>query len=76
EAYGVHGALTDDTQMTLFTAEGLIRGSVAARLLAAEDPLPEVQLAYQRWLHTQGVEWEAAAGPFLADHPLPDGWLI
>ncbi|MEV5539317.1 ADP-ribosylglycohydrolase family protein [Saccharopolyspora shandongensis] len=76
EAYGVHGAITDDTQMTLFTAEGLIRGSVAARMLGAEDPLPEVQLAYQRWLHTQGVEWDAAAGRFLADYPAPDGWLI
>ncbi|MEU6266931.1 ADP-ribosylglycohydrolase family protein [Saccharopolyspora shandongensis] len=76
EAYGVHGAITDDTQMTLFTAEGLIRGSVAARMLGAEDPLPEVQQAYQRWLHTQGVEWDAAAGRFLADYPAPDGWLI
>jgi ADP-ribosylglycohydrolase len=76
EAYGVHGAITDDTQMTLFTAEGLIRGSVAARTLGAADPLPEVQLAYQRWLHTQGVEWDAAAGEFFADHPAPDGWLV
>ncbi|WP_207920278.1 ADP-ribosylglycohydrolase family protein [Saccharopolyspora aridisoli] len=76
EAYGVHGAITDDTQMTLFTAEGLIRGSVAARTLGAGDPLPEVQLAYQRWLHTQGVEWDAAAGEFFADHPVPDGWLV
>ncbi|MCI2417115.1 ADP-ribosylglycohydrolase family protein [Saccharopolyspora sp. K220] len=76
EAYGVHGAITDDTQMTLFTAEGMIRGSVANRMLGNEDPLPEVQLAYQRWLHTQGVEWDAAAGPFLADYPAPDGWLI
>ncbi|WP_207918549.1 ADP-ribosylglycohydrolase family protein [Saccharopolyspora karakumensis] len=76
EAYGVHGAITDDTQMTLFTAEGLIRGSVAARTLGAADPLPEVQLAYQRWLHTQGVEWDAAAGEFFADHPVPDGWLV
>ena len=76
EAYGVHGAITDDTQMTLFTAEGLIRGSIAARALGVEDPLPEVQLAYQRWLHTQGVEWDASAGPFLDDHPMPDGWLV
>ena len=76
EAYGVRGAITDDTQMTLFTAEGLIRGSIAQRTLGTEDPLPEVQLAYQRWLHTQGVEWAAAAGWFISDHPAPDGWLI
>ncbi|MGP4015301.1 ADP-ribosylglycohydrolase family protein [Saccharopolyspora sp. 5N708] len=76
EAYGVRGAITDDTQMTLFTAEGLVRGSVAQRMLGADDPLPEIQLAYQRWLHTQGVDWEGAAGLFLADYPTPDGWLI
>ncbi|WP_263249850.1 ADP-ribosylglycohydrolase family protein [Saccharopolyspora rosea] len=76
EAYGVHGAITDDTQMTLFTAEGLIRGSIARRRFGVEDPLPEVQLAYQRWLHTQGVEWESAAGAFRAGHPVPDGWLV
>ncbi|CAM06008.1 ADP-ribosylglycohydrolase [Saccharopolyspora erythraea NRRL 2338] len=75
-AYGVRGAITDDTQMTLFTAEGLIRGSVAQRTLGADDPLPEVQLAYQRWLHTQGVAWKSAAGPFIAEHPAPDGWLV
>ena len=28
EAYGRPGAITDDTQMTLFTAEGLIRAYV------------------------------------------------
>ncbi|MDA3625000.1 ADP-ribosylglycohydrolase family protein [Saccharopolyspora sp. WRP15-2] len=76
EAYGVRGAITDDTQMTLFTAEGLIRGSIANRMLGSEDPLPEVQLAYQRWLHTQGVDWDAAAGPFASDYPAPDGWLV
>ncbi|GAA2330417.1 hypothetical protein GCM10009854_01510 [Saccharopolyspora halophila] len=76
EAYGVHGAITDDTQMTLFTAEGLIRASVAARNGVAADPIRQVQLAYQRWLHTQGVEWQAAAGPFRDEFPEPDGWLV
>ncbi|MFC7341696.1 ADP-ribosylglycohydrolase family protein [Saccharopolyspora griseoalba] len=76
EAYGAHGAITDDTQMTLFTAEGLIRASVAARSGGDADPIPHVQLAYQRWLHTQGVEWDAAVGPFRTDHPAPDGWLV
>ncbi|MFR9730881.1 ADP-ribosylglycohydrolase family protein [Saccharopolyspora sp. MS10] len=76
EAYGVQGAITDDTQMTLFGAEGLIRGGIARRTLGATDPLPELQLAYQRWLHTQGVEWEAAAGPFRSVYPEPDGWLV
>jgi ADP-ribosyl-[dinitrogen reductase] hydrolase len=30
-AYGRRGAVTDDTQMTLFTAEGLIRAEVRLR---------------------------------------------
>ncbi|MFD1146854.1 ADP-ribosylglycohydrolase family protein [Saccharothrix hoggarensis] len=59
-AYGRIGAITDDTQMTLFTLEGLLlakkRGS---------DPVHEVRVAYGRWLHTQG-------GPPVAR----DGWLL
>jgi ADP-ribosylglycohydrolase len=53
-AFGRLGAITDDTQMTLFTAEGLI--------LAARDPafaghsgrVRSVHRAYLRWLRTQG----------------------
>lgn len=70
------GELSDKTQLSLFTAEGLIRGSMARRLFGAEDPLPQIQLAYQRWLHTQGVPWPSAAGPFRDDFPAPDGWLV
>ncbi|WP_053739685.1 ADP-ribosylglycohydrolase family protein [Nocardia sp. NRRL S-836] len=52
--------ITDDTQMVLFTLEGL--------LLARQhgvDPVLTVRAAYGRWLHTQG-------GPLVAD----DGWLM
>ena len=70
------GEFTDDTQMTLFTLEGLIRGHIAIRKGITKTPLPAVQLAYQRWLHTQGYVWSRAAGPFAASHPEPDGWLI
>lgn len=70
------GAFTDDTQMTLFTLEGLIRGHIAVRGGLADDPLSAVQLAYQRWLHTQGYAWSRAAGPFLEQCPEPDGWLV
>jgi ADP-ribosyl-[dinitrogen reductase] hydrolase len=52
--------ITDDTQMVLFTLEGL--------LLARDfgvDPLLTVRAAYARWLHTQG-------GPLVAS----DGWLM
>ncbi|MEU3621518.1 ADP-ribosylglycohydrolase [Amycolatopsis coloradensis] len=69
-AYGGIGRITDDTQMTLFTLEGLIRAHAGA--LPVEQSL---QMAYQRWLHTQGVSWERARGPH--DTSLePDGWLI
>ncbi|RJQ69481.1 ADP-ribosylglycohydrolase family protein [Pseudonocardiaceae bacterium YIM PH 21723] len=60
----------DNTQLSLFTAEGLIR----ARQAGAVDPIPFVQHAYQRWLHTQGVPWEQARGSF--DLPAPDGLLV
>lgn len=55
---------TDDTQMTLFTAEGLV--------LAARDghgPADAVWRAYQRWLHTQGspLPDEAVGGWLLGE---------
>ena len=70
EAYGRIGAITDDTQMTLFTAEGLMRGLVRQRLKGICSVTSVVSHAYLRWLLTQG-------------DPLPesslkigrDGWL-
>ncbi|GAA3159932.1 hypothetical protein GCM10010466_58450 [Planomonospora alba] len=44
----VETEITDDTQMTLFTAEGLIRA-----YLHCGDPLTAVRDAYLRWLDTQ-----------------------
>jgi ADP-ribosylglycohydrolase len=52
--------ITDDTQMTLFTAEGLLR------LAPGVDPVPVLARAYVRWLRTQREQ-----GP----GPAPDGWL-
>jgi ADP-ribosylglycohydrolase len=71
--YGGRGTITDDTQMTLFTLEGLIRGHRGEHA----DPFASMQHAYQRWLHTQGLEpdWSRNGGAF-ATHPEPDGWLI
>lgn len=53
-AYGRMGAITDDTQMTLFTAEGLIRAR--SRMLDRGTTMPVTLLynAYLRWLATQG----------------------
>jgi ADP-ribosylglycohydrolase len=66
-AYGRRGAVTDDTQMTLFTADGLIRAHVR-RDTGAWHPPTDVHAAYRRWYATQR-EW----GP---DERRPgDGWL-
>lgn len=54
EAYGVRGAITDDTQMTLFTAEGLIEAHRRGELRGICNPLASVAFAYDRWLVTQG----------------------
>lgn len=51
--YGLKGAITDDTQMTLFTAEGLIRAWVRGRERGTCHPPSVVHNAYLRWLHTQ-----------------------
>ncbi|MEU7913877.1 ADP-ribosylglycohydrolase family protein [Microbispora bryophytorum] len=57
--------VTDDTQMTLFTAEGLIR----ARLHRI-DPVEAVRNAYLRWLDTQQFP-----EPPPADDSIRNGWL-
>jgi ADP-ribosylglycohydrolase len=69
--YGRAGAITDDTQMTLFTAEGLIRAASAHREGTRVDPIRLVHRAYLRWLHTQG---ERSAHPDYDD--AIDGWLV
>ncbi len=73
DAYDGVGAITDDTQMTMFTLEGLIRGHRGEHA----DPFAPLQHAYQRWLHTQGADtsWQDNGGVF-ATRPEPDGWLI
>src|SRR4051812_30781276 len=58
-AYGRRGAITDDTQMMLFTAEGVLRTDVCYRCnsVCCEEEI--VRNAYLRWLHTQGIRSEA-----------------
>ncbi len=68
-AYGRVGAITDDTQMTLFTAEGLLRAHVRGAVRGICHAPSVVAYAYLRWLHTQGV------GHPLHTHCL-DGWLL
>ena len=67
-AFGRKGAITDDTQMALFTAEGLLRSHVRGTG-GAGQPVALVANAYQRWLHTQ------CGKTGVPDVDL-DGWLI
>jgi ADP-ribosylglycohydrolase len=66
-AYGRRGAVTDDTQMTLFTVDGLIRAHVR-RDTGAWHPPTDVHAAYLRWAATQR-DW----GP--DERKREDGWL-
>jgi ADP-ribosyl-[dinitrogen reductase] hydrolase len=69
-AYGKLGAITDDTQMTLFTAEGLLRGLVRSRargIGGAEVAI--VHGSYLRWLNTQTKTFDEAEGSH-------SGWLM
>jgi ADP-ribosylglycohydrolase len=66
-AYGRRGAITDDTQMTLFTMDGLIRAHVR-RDTGAWHPPTDVHAAYRRWAATQR-DW----GP--DERKKEDGWL-
>ncbi len=68
-AYGRLGAITDDTQMTLFTAEGLMRAWVRWSQRGICSTTSVVSHAYQRWLRTQGIAHPKFEGEF-------DGWLF
>lgn len=55
-AFGKIGAITDDTQMTIFTAEGLLRAGTRRSHKGICHPPSVVYHAYQRWLMTQQGE--------------------
>lgn len=71
EAYGALGTITDDTQMTLFTVEGLIRAVIRMDLKGLGNPAATVHHAYMRWLATQDEPFE-----HLSSSDQLDGWLI
>jgi ADP-ribosylglycohydrolase len=66
-AYGRTGAITDDTQMTLFTAEGMLRAHVRGRMRGLTTFSGVTDHAYLRWLETQGHQAPIEIGR--------DGWL-
>jgi ADP-ribosyl-[dinitrogen reductase] hydrolase len=73
-AYGGVGLVTDDTQMALFTVEGLIRAWVRGTLEGICHPPSVVHHAYLRWLTTQDRPFETLTDIETADKI--DGWLI
>jgi ADP-ribosylglycohydrolase len=54
KAYGRVGAITDDTQMTLFTAEGLLAAKAQGAVRDLDVHRQTGAEALQRWLITQG----------------------
>ena len=67
------GAITDDTQMTLFTAEGLLRAATRQAAGTPADVTAELHGAYLRWLKTQddpAAEDVEATGWLVADRRL------
>lgn len=69
-AYGRAGAITDDTQMTLFTAEGMLRARMRGADKGSCNYPAMLAQAYQRWYHTQSPDIEGRV-------PAPlDGWLV
>ncbi len=65
--YGL-GAVTDDTQMTMFTAEGLIRAWVRMSAKGICGVNGVIHHAYLRWLTTQSERAPTKIGT--------DGWLF
>jgi ADP-ribosylglycohydrolase len=72
-AYGRSGgAIADDTQMTLFTADGMIRSLVRFSHRGIVDPPSVMRRSYWRWLTTQGEPWPPST--YTSDGP--NGWLL
>lgn len=56
---------SDDTQMSLFTLEGLMKGIVATKAAPATELIPYIKDSYLNWYQTQTVP----------PHALPGSWL-
>lgn len=68
-AFGRLGAITDDTQLTLFTAEGMLRACIRDSLKGLCHGPSVMSFAYLRWLKTQGV-------PHALHEDCSNGWLL
>jgi ADP-ribosylglycohydrolase len=62
--------ITDDTQMTLFTAEGILRAETRAIRKGICHPPSVIYFSYQRWLLTQGYQ------KLHDSERINNGWLL
>lgn len=70
-AYGKLGSITDDTQMTLFTAEGMLSAQLASALRGQEpDFFRAATISYARWLMTQEISQRGLSAA------AKSGWLL
>jgi len=69
-AYGRIGAITDDTQMSLFTADALLRSFVRGSIRGIGTRGGLMQRGYLRWYRTQGYPHAEVADEHM------DGWLL
>lgn len=63
--------ISDDTQMSIFTAEGVLRAIVCDESQGVCNPVEVLHRAYLRWLYTQGIR---PPGSSLSNEI--DGWLV
>lgn len=71
------GSFTDDTQMTLFTAEGLLRARHRASLRGIEGALHQITFySYRRWLLTQSEQFVDVQKRLQEPDMLTSGWLL
>ena len=68
------GEFTDDTQMTLFTVEGLIRYIIRGTLRGVSSLEMVMHHAYQRWMYTQGEVVNSIYYDKIS--PKENGWLM
>ena len=66
------GSITDDTQMALFTAEGILRAETRSEERGICDPVAVMRYAYLRWLKTQKGKIPSNT----MKEALESGWLI
>jgi ADP-ribosylglycohydrolase len=67
--------ISDDTQMTMFTAEAILRARARFQDKGIRNVAMVIHRAYLRWLHTQGRRERTPFAWGRPDKP-DDGWLI